>query len=248
MVIPVRGASLVESILPTCIGQKAQLLPVFWIIFLTILAYAYPPIRVNCFLFLTKACFSVFFGMTFDALSNFYILNSTNDSLSHLTNDSSSHYALFAKHALTNDVSAIYLKLAVLLDEFDDVFPEELPPGLPPVRRIQHAVDLVSDGPFTSTDLTICVGPGTTICVGHWFDNTSLDINLIDMICVGLRHDANLVLFESYVLHSPTQVALLSPSPTTPSASHGSLCATQIIHFILKKVNLGRTLNTIRHR
>jgi hypothetical protein len=35
-------------------------------------------------------------------------------------------------HAITN-----------LLQEFEDVFPAEIPPGLPPLRGIEHQIDLI---------------------------------------------------------------------------------------------------------
>ena len=30
-----------------------------------------------------------------------------------------------------------------VLQDFDDVFPEEVPPGLPPLRGIEHQIDLI---------------------------------------------------------------------------------------------------------
>jgi len=34
-------------------------------------------------------------------------------------------------------------KVQELLQEFDDVFPKEIPPGLPPLRGIKYQIDLV---------------------------------------------------------------------------------------------------------
>ena len=35
-----------------------------------------------------------------------------------------------------------------LLQEFLDVFPDELPPGLPPLRGIEHRIDLILGAPL----------------------------------------------------------------------------------------------------
>jgi len=35
-----------------------------------------------------------------------------------------------------------------ILQEFDDVFPQELPPGLPPLRGIEHRIDLIPGAPL----------------------------------------------------------------------------------------------------
>ena len=38
--------------------------------------------------------------------------------------------------------------LSSLLQEFQDVFPDELPPGLPPLRGIEHRIDLIPGVPL----------------------------------------------------------------------------------------------------
>ena len=44
----------------------------------------------------------------------------------------------------TNDLDYAIPGVAVfLLQEFDDVFPEEIPSRLPPLREIEHQIDLV---------------------------------------------------------------------------------------------------------
>ena len=40
------------------------------------------------------------------------------------------------------------LCITSLLQEFQDVFPDELPPGLPPLRGIEHCVDLIPGAPL----------------------------------------------------------------------------------------------------
>src|SRR3954466_8597824 len=38
--------------------------------------------------------------------------------------------------------------IATILQEFPDVFPEELTPGLPPLRGIEHRIDLIPGAPL----------------------------------------------------------------------------------------------------
>ena len=50
-------------------------------------------------------------------------------------------YMLFTKEV--SSPTPIPSKLRDLIDQYKDVFPEELPLGLPPVRGIEHQIDLV---------------------------------------------------------------------------------------------------------
>ena len=55
-------------------------------------------------------------------------------------------YALICKRALFSlDDIASSLSPAVtnLLQEFEDIFPAEIPPRLPPMRGIEHQIDLI---------------------------------------------------------------------------------------------------------
>ena len=46
----------------------------------------------------------------------------------------------------TNDLdSAISSVVVSLMQEFDDVFPEDIPNGLPPLKGIEHQIDLVPE-------------------------------------------------------------------------------------------------------
>ena len=38
------------------------------------------------------------------------------------------------------------MEVQTLLKKFDDVIPEDLPTGLPPMRNIQHHIDLIPSG------------------------------------------------------------------------------------------------------
>ncbi|KAK1601992.1 hypothetical protein QYE76_027097 [Lolium multiflorum] len=60
------------------------------------------------------------------------------------------HYVLICKglSSETNDLSNIPSSLLSLLKEFQDVFPDELPHGLPPLRGIEHRIDLIPGAPL----------------------------------------------------------------------------------------------------
>ena len=55
------------------------------------------------------------------------------------------HYVLLCKdkEPQTNTSPNLPLVLSSLLQEFQDVFPDELVPGLPPLRGIEHRIDLI---------------------------------------------------------------------------------------------------------
>jgi hypothetical protein len=74
------------------------------------------------------------------------ILFATKSDLDELSASTGPCYALVCKHALYSiEVASIALPPAVanLLQEYMDVFPSELPPGLPPVRGIEHKINLI---------------------------------------------------------------------------------------------------------
>ena len=54
-------------------------------------------------------------------------------------------YVLVSKEILAEKEaqSTMPIELKIILEEFKDVFPEELPPGLPPIRGIEHQIDLI---------------------------------------------------------------------------------------------------------
>ena len=60
------------------------------------------------------------------------------------------HYVLVCKDEApkTNTSHDLPLVVSSLLQEFQDVFPDELPPGLPPLRGIEHRIDLIPGAPL----------------------------------------------------------------------------------------------------
>jgi hypothetical protein len=74
------------------------------------------------------------------------VLFAIKSDLAELSASTGSCYALVCKHALYSiEVASIALPPAIanLLQEYMDVFPSKLPPGLPPVRGIEHKIDLI---------------------------------------------------------------------------------------------------------
>ena len=55
-------------------------------------------------------------------------------------------YALVCKRAmfsLDDIVSSVPPAITNLLQEYEDIFSAEIPPGLPPMRGIEHQIDLI---------------------------------------------------------------------------------------------------------
>ena len=73
------------------------------------------------------------------------------------------HYVLLCKDEApkTNTSHNLPLVLSSLLQEFQDVFPDELPPGLPPLRGIEHRIDLIPGAPLPKKS-PYCVNPEET--------------------------------------------------------------------------------------
>ena len=60
------------------------------------------------------------------------------------------HYVLLCKDKApkANTSHNLPLVLSSLLQEFQGVFPDELPPGLPPLRGIEHRINLIPGAPL----------------------------------------------------------------------------------------------------
>ena len=60
------------------------------------------------------------------------------------------HFVLVCKDGepKTNTIHELPLVFQSLLQEFQVVFPDELPPGLPPLRGIEHRIDLIPGAPL----------------------------------------------------------------------------------------------------
>ena len=65
-------------------------------------------------------------------------------------NPSILHFVLLCKGygKDTNDLTHVPSSMMSLLQEFGDVFPDQLPPGLPPLRGIEHRIDLIPGAPL----------------------------------------------------------------------------------------------------
>ena len=65
-------------------------------------------------------------------------------------NPSTFHFVLLCKgdDKDTNDLTQVPPPMLSILQEFEDVFPEELPQGLPPLRGIEHRIDLIPSVPL----------------------------------------------------------------------------------------------------
>ena len=70
----------------------------------------------------------------------------TKSDLAEIHDDDSCCFVLVCKHALffIDDIaSTLPAPVTILLQELRDVFPSKIPPGLPPIRGIEHQIDLI---------------------------------------------------------------------------------------------------------
>ncbi|XP_010687064.1 uncharacterized protein LOC104901213 [Beta vulgaris subsp. vulgaris] len=83
-----------------------------------------------------------------------YFLNSKE--FEHEVEEEGCAYALVVRQVNTSVKTPNNDQLEALMHEFEDVFPEELPQGLPPLRGIEHAIDLVPDAPLLNKPAYRC--------------------------------------------------------------------------------------------
>ena len=78
-------------------------------------------------------------------------------------NPSTLHFVLLCKGDGndTNDLTKVPPSMLSILQEFKDVFPDELPPGLPPLRGIEHRIDLIPGAPLPNR-APYCTNPEET--------------------------------------------------------------------------------------
>jgi hypothetical protein len=72
----------------------------------------------------------------------------TKSDLAISTNIDLSFHALVCRQvlfSLEDIITPLPRAITNILQEFKDVFPAEIPPGLPPLRGIEHQIDLIPD-------------------------------------------------------------------------------------------------------
>lgn len=65
-------------------------------------------------------------------------------------------YALFVRHAATSNKIPSNERLEALMREYGDVFEEESPQGLLPLRGIEHSINLVPEAPLPNKPAYRC--------------------------------------------------------------------------------------------
>ena len=71
----------------------------------------------------------------------------TKEDLDAITDDDPLCYALISTDALllhTDATSSMPLSITNFFQEYEDIFPAQIPPGLPPIRGIEHQIDLIA--------------------------------------------------------------------------------------------------------
>jgi hypothetical protein len=66
-----------------------------------------------------------------------------------------------ALFSLDDIASSLPPAITNLLQEYEDVFPSEIPPGLPPMRGIEHQIDLIP-GATLPNRAAYRINPGET--------------------------------------------------------------------------------------